>query len=402
MERFQCLLACLLAGASLLFSKINAAPAGLEASKLGRMEVEVDRAIQAHQLPGGVLWVESRGASFHKALGRRALLPKAEPMTEDTLFDVASLTKVLATTPALMILLERGKLCLDDPVCRHLPELNSPAARVITLRHLLTHTSGIKRSIAGGPDWGDLSRALKMVFKNEPASPPGTECLYSDINFIVLGEVIRRVSGMGLDQFAAREIFRPLNMADTTFLPPAALIPRVAPTERDGGGYLRGRVHDPKAGRMGGVAGHAGVFTTASDVARFSRMMLNEGELDGVRLLKPETVRLMTSVQTPPALKTKRGFGWDIDSDFSRPRGSLFPIGSYGHTGFTGVCLWIDPSSGTFWMLLSNRVHPDGSGNIYALQKALGTLAAEAARDRNEPPAAASNMGDGGGHIDAK
>ncbi|MBI2949359.1 MAG: beta-lactamase family protein [Verrucomicrobia bacterium] len=345
------------------------------------MDAAIERAIADRQLPGGVLWVEHNGKSYHKAFGRRALVPKAEPMTEDTIFDAASMTKVLATAPALMILFERGKVKLDEPITTFLPELKGGGKEAVTLRHLLTHTSGFNTRLRRDPDWADHKKAFALIGAEKPGDPPGTVFRYSDINFIVLGEVIHRVTGQRLDEFASREIFEPLKMKDTRFLPPDDWLPRIAPTERVGREVFRAKVHDPKARRMGGVAGHAGVFTTAADVARFARMMLKGGELDGVRILRPETVKLMTIVQTPAAIQARRGLGWDIDSAYSRPRGDVFPIGSYGHTGFTGVCLWIDPFSKTFWMLLSNRVHPESSGNIYALQKTLATLAAQAVTD---------------------
>jgi len=365
--------------ALLSFPCLAAAP--LDPAKLAQMDAAIERAIADRQLPGGVLWVEHNGTSYHKAFGQRALVPKLEPMTEDTIFDVASMTKVLATAPALMILAERGKLKLDEPVATYLPGFEGGGKETITLRHLLTHMSGFNTRLSRDPDWSDHERAFALIGRERPPDPPGTVCRYSDINFIILGEVIRRVSGEMLEEVASREIFEPLKMKDTRFLPPAAWLPRIAPTERSGREVLRGKVHDPKARRMGGVAGHAGVFTTASDVARFARMMLNGGELDGVRVLKPESVKLMTRVQTPASIQARRGLGWDIDSAYSRPRGDVFPIGSYGHTGFTGACLWIDPFSKTFWMLLSNRVHPEPSGNIYALQKSLATLAAQAVTD---------------------
>jgi uncharacterized protein YbbC (DUF1343 family) len=206
---------------------------------------------------------------------------------------------------------------------------------------------------------------------------------YSDVNFILLGEVVQRVSGRNLAEFAAAEIFRPLKMQTTSYSPKSAQLPRIAPTQQAAEGMLRGKVHDPTARRMGGVAGHAGVFTTASDLARFARMLLNEGELEGVRLFKPETVKLMTSVQSAEQVLSRRGLGWDIDSPYSRPRGALFPLGSFGHTGWTGAALWIDPFSRTFWILLSNRVHPDGKGNTLPLYFTLGTLAAEAVENFN-------------------
>jgi CubicO group peptidase (beta-lactamase class C family) len=194
------------------------------------------------------------------------------------------------------------------------------------------------------------------------------------VNFILLGEIVRRVSGQSLAEFAARELFAPLKMKDTRFLPPSELRPRIAPTE----GTLRGVVHDAKARLMGGVAGHAGVFSTAADLARLARLMLNLGELDGVRVFSPATVRLMTSVQSPPGLPVKRGLGWDVDSPYAAPRGKIFPIGSYGHTGWIGTSLWIDPGSQSFIIFLCNRNHPRDRGNVVALRSVLGTLAAEA------------------------
>jgi CubicO group peptidase (beta-lactamase class C family) len=367
-------LACLALAATV------AASAGdrFNSSKLSQMDEEIQRAIAEHRLPGGVLWVESKGSNYHKAFGFRSVFPTPEAMTEDTIFDVASMTKVLATVPALMVLYERGKVKLKEPVVTYLPEFKGGGKEAITVRHLLTHTSGFGRGLSHEPDWFDFKSAFKMVCAETPSEPPGAAFLYSDLNFIILGEVVQRLAGMKLDEFCAREIFKPLKMVDTCFLPSQAIRSRIAPTERVGRGVLRGTVHDFKAQGMGGVAGHAGLFTTAADVARFARMVLNKGKLDGSQILKEDTVDLMTSVQSPGHVRARRGLGWDIDSDFSRPRGDLFPIGSFGHTGFTGVCLWIDPFSQTFWMFLSNRIHPDPSGNIYPLQKNLATLAAEA------------------------
>jgi len=344
-------------------------------AKLSEMDAAINAAIADGRMPGAVLWLERKGESHHAAFGNRALKPAPESMTEDTIFDAASLTKVLATTPAIMILFEREKLDLDEPVRTYLPEFSGDGKDAVTVRHLLTHTSGLRSGLPlaeAGPD-----QALKQCCAEKLLTPPGTEFRYSDIGFIVLGELVRRVSGQSLDAFAAAEIFAPLKMSDTQFLPAAERRPRIAPTEQRADDMLRGSVHDPKAARMGGVAGHAGLFTTAADIARFARMMLARGTLDGVQILKHETVHFMTRVESPETVSARRGLGWDIDSPYSRPRGARFPLGSYGHTGFTGTSLWVDPFSETFWILLTNRVHPDGKGNILPLQKTLGTLAAE-------------------------
>ncbi|MBM3832442.1 MAG: DUF1343 domain-containing protein [Verrucomicrobia bacterium] len=348
------------------------------AAKLAEMDSAILQTVQSNKIPGGVLWLERNGTSYHKAYGRRALLPAPEPMTEDTIFDAASLTKVVVTAPAIMLLFERGKLALDAPVTTYLPQFGVQGKEGITLRHLLTHTSGLRPGLGASPPWAGYEKGIELACAEKPLNAPGTVFRYSDINFILLGEIVQRASGVRLDQFAANEIFRPLRMVDTSFFPSTNTLPRIAPTERTESEMLRGKVHDPTARRMGGVAGHAGLFTTAADLARYARMLLNNGSLDGVRILKPETVRFMTSVQSPEAVPSRRGLGWDIDSGYSGPRGKHFPLGSFGHTGWTGTCLWIDPFSKTFWMFLSNRVHPDGAGDVLPLRAALASLAAEA------------------------
>ena len=339
--------------------------------KLAEMDQVITNAIAEARLPGAVLWVERSGTAYHRAYGQRALKPKPEAMTEDTIFDLASLTKVVATAPSVMLLIERGKVKLEVRVQDYIPEFRANGKDEVTIRHLLTHTSGLRSGLGRSVEGPEM--ALRFACQEKPVTPPGTAFCYSDINFIVLGEVVRRVSRRSLDEFAAREFYRPLQMRETAFKPSEKLRSRIAPTT----GAMRGTVHDPTARGMGGVAGSAGVFSTAADLARFCRMMLNGGELDGVRVLKAETVRLMTSLQTPPSVVGRRGLGWDIDTGFSR-RGDVFPIGSYGHTGFTGTLLWLDPFSKTFVIFLCNRVHPDGHGEVRKLWTTMGTLAAEA------------------------
>ena len=353
-------------------------PQGFKSAKLAEMDAAITNAIGDKKLPGGVLWVERHGRIYHRAYGNRALEPKPFPMLEDTIFDLASLTKVVATAPAIMILVERGGVKLEDPASNYLPEFNGEGRESVTIRQLMTHTSGLPSSFTTNLSSEDYERAIRTACAEKLQSPPGTVFRYSDVNFILLGEIVQRVSGLKLNEFVAREIYQPLKMSETGYRPLSSKLDRIAPTQFAGNQMLRGEVHDPKARLMGGVAGHAGVFGTAADLARYARMMLHHGELEGARILKPETVALMTSAQTPYLVSARRGLGWDIDSGYSRPRGKLFPLGSYGHTGFTGTSLWIDPFSETFWIFLSNRVHPDGRGNILPLQAALGTLAAEA------------------------
>jgi CubicO group peptidase (beta-lactamase class C family) len=350
-------------------------------AELAQMDTAINSAISNKKCPGGVLWVEHDGVAYHKAFGNRAVVPDTEPMTEDTIFDAASLTKVIATTPAVMLLIQRGQVQLDAPVQKYIPEFTSGGKDAVTVRELMTHTSGLPPDIETKTGWHGEDEAIKKACAEPLDDQPGTAFKYSDINFFMLGEIVQRVSGEPLEVFVHKEIFKPLKMKDTGYLPPAKDLPRIAPTEVVDGKPWRGVVHDPTARHMGGVAGHAGLFTTASDTARYARMLLNQGKLDGVRLFTPETVQLMTTVQSPPEISAKRGLGWDIDSPYAGPRGKLFPVGSYGHTGWTGGSLWIDPYSKTFVIFMSNRNHPTEAGNVLPLRHQLGTLAAEAVAD---------------------
>jgi uncharacterized protein YbbC (DUF1343 family)/CubicO group peptidase (beta-lactamase class C family) len=356
---------------------------GFRPEKLEQMDAAINQAIAEKKCPGGVLWLEHRGQSYHKAYGHRAVMPEEEPMTEDTIFDAASLTKVLATTPAIMLLVERGRVDLEKRAQSYIPEFEGDGKETITVEQLLTHTSGLRPDIETGGGWHGQAAAIEKACAEKLQDPPGTVFVYSDINFFVLGEIVQRVTHTPLDEFVAREIFGPLGMHDTGYLPPGSKLARIAPTEVVKGKPWRGVVHDPTARQMGGVAGHAGLFTTAADLARFARMLVNRGTLDGVRLFKPETVSLMTSVHTPASVSARRGLGWDIASPYAGPRGDIFPLGSYGHTGWTGTSLWVDPFSEAFLIFLSNRNHPDEKGNVVALRHKLGTLAAEAISDYN-------------------
>jgi uncharacterized protein YbbC (DUF1343 family)/CubicO group peptidase (beta-lactamase class C family) len=353
-------------------------------TKLAEIDAAILTAISNQALPGAVLWLERHGSNVHKAYGQRAILPTPEPMSEDTIFDAASLTKVIATTPAILLLAERGKLRIDAPVREYLPRFTGDGRDAISVRHLLTHTSGLRPGIALRPDWSGYEAGIERALAEKPTDPPERRFRYSDVNFILLGEIVRQVSGQTLDAFCATQLYQPLRMSNTGFRPSTNLLPRIAPTTLDGAAYLRGVVHDPTSRRMAGVAGHAGLFTTAADLARFARMFLADGELDGVRVFRPETIRQMTTVQSPIALtESRRGLGWDIDSPYNGPRGEHFPVGSYGHTGWTGTSLWIDPFSGTFVILMSNRNHPTEDGSVLPLRRQVGTLAAEAVEGFN-------------------
>jgi uncharacterized protein YbbC (DUF1343 family) len=340
----------------------------------------IDEAIAQGHLPGAVVVIGHEGKIvYQKAYGRRAIVPATETMTADTIFDLASLTKVVATTTALMQLFEQGKFRLNDKVTDYIPEFQGGKS-TITLRNLFTHFSGLKPDVPLAQPWSGYQTGIKLACTDPPDGPPGARFVYSDINFILLGELVHRLSGQTLSGYARDRIFLPLGMKDTMFQPPAALAPRIAPTERvtNGSPPLRGVVHDPTARNMGGVAGHAGVFSTAGDLARFAQMMLNGGELDGVRVVSAATIQKFTEPQTPPDQPILRGLGWDIDSAYSGNRGELFPIGSFGHTGFTGTSLWIDPQTQSYVILLANSVHPSGHPSLTALRGKVATIAAAA------------------------
>lgn len=357
------------------------APQPLVRSRLAEIRAMVEAAVKNRQLPGAEWWIEKQGVVASGFHGSRARVPAVEPLTADTIFDLASLTKVVATTPSVMLLYEQGKLDIHDRVCRHLPEFTGDGREFITIKQLMSHTSGLRPGIPLNPPWTGWAAGFQLITTTEPFHLPDAQFRYSDINFLLLGELVSRVAKQPLDQFAKQHVFDPLRMKDTTYVPGEALKPRTAPTENDETGQLlRGVVHDPTSRRMGGVTGHAGLFSTIGDLARYSRMMLRQGELDGTRVLRPETVQLMTSVQSPPAMGDQRGLGWDLHSSYSRPRGMLFPDGSYGHTGFTGTCLWIDPASGSFYIFLSSRLHgTKGRTNILSIYERMGTLSAQAA-----------------------
>jgi uncharacterized protein YbbC (DUF1343 family) len=349
----------------------------------------VEKDIAEKKLPGAVVLVgRDDRVVWQKAIGNRSLVPSVEKMTLDTIFDVASLTKVVATNTAMMILIEEGRVRLSDRVATHIPGFERYNKGDITVRHLMTHTSGLRPDVDLGDMWTGYDRAIELAVEEVPTARPGEQFVYSDIGYFVLGEIVRRVSGTPLNEFTRDRIFKPLGMSDTMFLPPAPLESRVAPTENctpygwpcEGPDrrILRGVVHDPTARRMAGVAGHAGLFSTANDLSIFARMLLNGGVYRGTRILSPLAVDRMITPSTPPAERNARGLGWDMDSSFSSNRGELLPIGSFGHTGWTGTSIWVDPATKMFVIFLSNRNHPDGKGDVTPLRARVATIAASA------------------------
>jgi len=356
----------------------SAAMAAIDESLMPPIRQAINDAITKKDIPGGVLWIERGGASRWEAFGNRMVDPRTEPMTKDVIFDAASLTKVMATAPSIMLLIQDRKLKLDTLVSSLIPEFTGGGKELVTVRHLLTHTSGTRSGIPKERIWSGYKEGVAAAATELLQSAPGEEFRYSDINFILLGEIVRKVSGSKVDEFAAVRLYRPLGMVDTGYRPSKKKLGRIAPTTREPAGLVHGVVHDPTSRRMGGVAGHAGLFTTAKDIAIYCRMMLNGGKsAAGRQILTAATLKLMTQAVTLPG-GVRRGLGWDVWSYYSDIKGTVFGPLSYGHTGWTGTAFWIDPDTRSFVILLANRNHPTEAGKTRELRAKVSTLAAEA------------------------
>lgn len=367
----------LIVAALFLSASLNAAQNG-SAVEYPQVDSIINEAVQSGLIPGAVLIIGHNGqVIYRKAYGSRSLVPRREAMTVDTIFDAASLTKVVATTPSIMKLFEEGKLRLDDPVTKYLPEFQGGKSD-ITIRLLMTHFSGMPPDLILKPRWSGYETGIQKALNTLPIAPPGARFIYSDINFVLLGEIVRRLSGETLPQFAHDRIYAPLGMNDTEFQPPASLRNRIAPTQidEDTGQPFRGVVHDPTARYMGGVAGDAGLFTTADDLAKYAEMMLGMGTREGMRIFEPMTVKKFTEPSSPADQPVLRALGWDMDSPYSSNRGELYPIGSYGHTGYTGTEMWLDPFTNSFVILLTNVVHPNGTKSLSSLRCRVATAVA--------------------------
>jgi len=394
---------------------------GMSAEKLSQIDGLIEKDIADKKLPGAVVVVGHKGKIvYRKAFGNRSLVPTVEKMTVDTIFDVASLTKPIATATSIMILVERGQIRLNDTIGKYIPEITDESAKKVTIQQLLTHTSGYQPDFDLREKWTGRDGMLQALYKEKLRQPAGTKFVYSDIGFIVLGEIVNLNTGYYpghpsyprfLDEYASNNIFTLLKINDTffahndykersleSFVELENKIPKIAPTEnikgqqnylgskfegdeKTGDEILRGKVHDPTSFRMNGVAGHAGLFSTADDLARYCQMLLNGGTLDGKRILSAATVARMTAPIVVSEEGATRGLGWDMNSAFSSNRGELFPLGSFGHTGFTGTSVWIDRVSQTFVVFLSNRVHPDGKGDVTPLRAKVSTVVASAIED---------------------
>jgi len=336
---------------------------GVRTDLLKNIAPLVQKSIADGKYPGAVVLVSHRGQIIYRGVfGSRRILPNPAPMTFNTIFDLASLTKVVATTPAVMQLVEEGKLELDTPIKKYWPAFSAQGKEAITVRELLTHTSGLPADIAS-PAYGE-AKVLQQIVQLKLQHPAGTHYEYSDLNFIVLAYLVERISNEPFAVYTQKHVFNVLGMSDTSFLPKRALRARIAPTEIIDHQLRWGVVQDPMAYAMGGVSGNAGLFSTARDLGIYAQCLLNSGRVSSTNsiqkpgyLLGPLTVLKMTTSQTSEPLIGERALGWDMDSTYSN-RGLLFPIRSYGHTGWTGTSIWIDPVTQTWIIILTSRTHP--------------------------------------------
>jgi uncharacterized protein YbbC (DUF1343 family)/CubicO group peptidase (beta-lactamase class C family) len=375
-------------------SPTHASSSSLTSPGFSPIDSIVQDGIDHHLLPGAVVIVGHNGkVVFRKAYGSRSLEPTQERMTADTIFDMASLTKCLATATAVMQLYQQGRFNFNDPVAKYLPEFGANGKEHITIRQLLTHYSGLPPDLSLADPWEGKAEAYRRAFAIAPAHPAGVQFVYSDINFITLGALVEKLSGMPLEEYTSRFIYRPLGLRHTQFLPPASWIPNIAPTQYEYGVMLRAVVHDPTSRRMGGVAGHAGLFSTADDVSVYAQNLLDRLAGRPSRFpLSRLALEKMVVPEQPATGTALRGFGWDIESPFSSNRGSIFPVGSFGHTGFTGTSLWMDPASDSYVIILANAVHPNGPKGITALRSKIADAAALALHIRPDGGALATKI----------
>ena len=382
----------ILQGAGLPSAKPEAV--GMSSPQLALLDGIVGAAVARKDFPGAVLLVSRRGkVVYRKAFGDSQLVPERLPMKADMIFDLASVTKPVATATAVMLLVERGEIRLWDTVKTYVPEFTpwygekGRAGEPVRLFHLLTHTSGLPPytdAKAAGEKLGDpcsTADLVGLIAALPKESPAGTTFTYSCLNYITLAHIVQKITGRTLADVTAESIFKPLGMTRTFYRPAESCWADCVPTEVIEGRPLRGVVHDPLARLQGGISGNAGLFSTADDLAVFAEMLLNGGEANGVRVLSPLTVRRMTEIY-PQVGASGRGLGWDIDTDYSTVRGDLFGPSSYGHSGYTGTSIWIDPETGTAVVFLTNRVHPDDKGEIIALRSKVANVVAAAARTK--------------------
>lgn len=350
---------------------------GFDASRLALIDELVNEGLSQSKMPGAVVIVGRRGGvAFRKAYGFRQTIPQQVPMTIDTVFDLASLTKPIATATSVMVLIQQGRIDVNAAVATYLPDFAANGKDKISVRHLLTHTAGLIADNSIKDYSGTPEQSLANIMALKPNAEPGEEFTYSDVGFIVLGELVKKVSGKNVHEFSQDAIYAPLGMSETGYLPGDALRARAAVTEQREDRWMQGEVHDPRAYALGGIAGHAGLFSTADDLSRYAVMMLNGGRSGDTEILNPPTFELMTTAVDVP--RGRRALGWDARTGYSSNRGDFMSSRAFGHGGFTGTGIWIDPANDLFVLFLSNRVHPDGKGLVNPLIGRIGTVAGAA------------------------
>ena len=361
---------------------------GLSSERLKNIDSVVLKNINEGNLPGAVVVIGGKnGVVYRKAFGYSWLVPEKKPMKVETIFDLASLTKPIATAISIMILLERGQISLEDEVRKYIPEFKPYVDEQgkeyhAKIYHLLTHTSGLPDytnadSIKNKYGYPAPDGTIETICNLPRFAPPGKEFKYSCLGFITLAEIVKRVTAKNIADFSKENIFIPLGMKNTTYNPDENQKKQCAPTEFRDGKIICGEVHDPLAYVQGGISGNAGLFSTADDLAIFAQMILNKGVYKNKRILGSKTVELMTSIY-PKVKFAGRGLGWDINSAYMQQRGDIFEIGSFGHTGFTGTSIHISKEENIFIIILTNRVHPDGKGNVVSLRRAIANIVASA------------------------
>ncbi|GAB5442466.1 MAG: hypothetical protein Fues2KO_28150 [Fuerstiella sp.] len=356
---------------------------GMDVKKLDEIDAVVAEGIAEKKMPGCVVMIGHQGhIVYHKAFGHRQLVPQKQPMKPDTVFDMASLTKPIATATSIMTLVDAGKLDVNARVSKYVPEFAANGKQDITVHQLLTHMGGLipdnsLKDYLDGPE-----KAFERIYALGTYKEPGTKFVYTDVGFIMLADIVKRLTGQNVHEYSQQKIFGPLGMTETGYVPPEALRQRAAVTQERDGQPMRGQVHDPRAWELGGIAGHAGLFSTAKDLSRYAQMMINGGTLDGVQILSADAFQLMTEpVEVSSGLRTR---GWDMNSPYSSNRGETMSDKAFGHGGFTGTAMWIDPELELFVIFLSNRVHPDGKGSVNKLAGRIGTIAADSIQKPND------------------
>ncbi len=358
-----------------ILSKKDPSELGLKVERLNRIDRVVADGLRRENMPGCVVLIGYKGnIVFEKAYGFRQLKPTRVPMTLDTVFDMASLTKPIATATSLMTLVEEGRVDVDALVSKYIPEFTSHGKDKITIKQLLTHQAGLIPDNSLNDYKDGRTKAFSKINELTLRAEPGEKFIYSDVGFILLGGIIEKLAGKDQNQYARERLFEPLGMLETGYLPGESLQQRAAVTQERNGAWMQGEVHDPRAYEMDGIAGHAGLFSTAQDLSRFGQMIINGGKLGDARILKPETVKLMS--QPVKVSSGIRSLGWDKQTGYSSNKGDLLSDKAIGHGGFTGTAMWIDPEQELFVIFLSNRVHPDGKGSVNSLAGRIATLAA--------------------------